>query len=187
MMAQNRKAPAYQEYAATMLANRNFRLMTLAERGLFYTLRLECWENMLVPASKHELSKYLGYDVAELEKAMTAHVKAFLLENDGLFTCPELDDYRQHLEERKNKQSEGGKRGAASKNGKVNRPRKTGEAGDVARSPRNSQLPQRESLRSLVKSSTVKQSQNQSLGNGNIPISTNDEWVQDYENTSKGS
>lgn len=187
MMAQNRKAPAYQEYAAPMLANRNFRLMTLAERGLLYTLRLECWENMLIPASKHDLSKYLGYDVDELEKTLTANVKAFLMEKDGLFNCPELDDYRQHLEERKNKQSEGGKRGAASKNGKVNRPRKPVDAGDVAMSPSNSQLPQRDSLRSLVKSSTVKQSQNQSLGNGNIPISTNDEWVQDYKNASKGS
>ena len=29
-MTQNRKPPAYQEYAAAMLANRNFRLMTLA-------------------------------------------------------------------------------------------------------------------------------------------------------------
>ena len=186
MMAQNRKAPAYQEYAATMLANRNFRLMTLAERGLFYTLRLECWENMLVPASKHELSKYLGYDVAELEKTLTANVKAFLLEKDGSFYCPELDDYRQHIEERKIKQSEGGKRGAALKNGKTSKPRKPVNAGDVAMPSSCSQLSQRDSLSSLVKPSTAKQSQNQSLVNGDIPITKNDEWVNDYDKASNG-
>ena len=186
MMTQNRKAPAYQEYAATMLANRNFRLMTLAERGLFYTLRLECWENMQVPASSHDLAKYLGYDVAEVEKAMTAHVKAFLLENDGSFTCPELDDYRQHINERKTKQSEGGKRGAASKNGKASKSKKPVVAGDVAMSPSNSQLPQRASLSSLVKPSRVKPSQTLSLENGDIPISNNDEWVNDYDKASNG-
>ena len=185
-MAQNRKAPAYQEYAAPMLANRNFRLMTLAERGLFYTLRLECWENIQVPASNHELAKYLGCDVAEVEKAMTAHVKGFLLERDGLFTCPEIDDYRQHINERKAKQSEGGKRGAASKNGKASKPIKPVNAGDVAMSPSNSQLPQRASLSSLVKPSTVKQSQTQPLENGDIPISKNDEWVNEYDKASNG-
>ena len=182
-MTQNRKPPAYQEYAAAMLANRNFRLMTLTERGLFYTLRLECWENMQVPASNSELAKYLGCDIAELEKAMTTHVKAFLLENDGLLTCPEIDDYRQHIVERKAKQSEGGKRGAASKNDKVNKPRKTVDAGDVTMPPSNSQLPQRVSLSSLVKLRPVKQSQNQSLENG----VTNDEWVNDYDEASNGS
>ncbi|MDD2775937.1 MAG: hypothetical protein PHU06_08275 [Gallionella sp.] len=38
-MTQNREPPAYQEYAATMLANKNFRLMSLEERGLFFTMR----------------------------------------------------------------------------------------------------------------------------------------------------
>lgn len=48
-MSQNRDAPAYQEYAATILAQLSFRTMTLQERGLLYTMRLECWVNMRLP------------------------------------------------------------------------------------------------------------------------------------------
>jgi hypothetical protein len=112
-MTQNRKPPAYQEYAASTLANRQFRLMTLAERGLFHTLRLECWENKQVPSNGHELAKYLGYEVSEVQKALSDNVKGFFIESNGLFSCPEIEDYRQHIVERRVKQSAGGKQGAA--------------------------------------------------------------------------
>ena len=56
----NRAAPAYQEYASDILANRSYRAMTLAERGLWDTIRKECWVNGSVPSSKPELAKYLG-------------------------------------------------------------------------------------------------------------------------------
>lgn len=48
-MAFRETPPAYQEYAADMLSNRHFRMMTLQQRGLLYTLRLECWVNGSVP------------------------------------------------------------------------------------------------------------------------------------------
>ena len=115
-MAQNRKPPAYQEYPAAMLASRNFKLMNIAERGLLYTIRLECWENKEVPASVNQLAKYIGCDISEVKGALTDLVKSFLCEKDGLLTCPELDDYRQHLEDRKSKQSAGGKKGATITN-----------------------------------------------------------------------
>ena len=58
MMAQNRlPAPCYQEYAASMLANLDFRQMPLSARGLLYTLRLECWENHRLPADSNKLCK----------------------------------------------------------------------------------------------------------------------------------
>ena len=110
-MVQHRKAPAYQEYAATLLVNKQFRLMTLAERGLLYTLKLECWENVEIPANEADMAKYLGYDLSELKLALTARVKAFFTEHNGFYTSNELEDYRQHLEDRKTKQSEGGKKG----------------------------------------------------------------------------
>ena len=175
-MAQNRKPPAYQEYPATMLASRNFKLMSIAERGLLYTIRLECWENKEVPASVNQLAKYIGYDVSEVQVALTDLVKTFLHEKDGLLTCPELDNYRQHLEDRKSKQSAGGKNGAtitnrnrkdAAKQGRVYLAHKTG----------NPQVPRRGNDESLVQISTVKSSQEQSLSNGYI----DDEWIHDYE------
>ena len=48
---QNRKPPAYQEYAATILAQLPFRAMNLQDRGLLFTMRLECWVNTRLPSN----------------------------------------------------------------------------------------------------------------------------------------
>ena len=100
-MAQNLKPPCYQEYAANMLASRNFRLMNIAERGLLYTIRLECWLNKQVPSSSYDLAKYIGYDVSDVKAALTDRVKSFLYEKDGSLTCPDLEDYRKYLDDRR--------------------------------------------------------------------------------------
>lgn len=181
-MAQNRKPPAYQEYAATILADRDFRLMTLAERGLFFSMRLECWQNNAVPAIENDLAKYLGYELSDIQKTLTPRVKAFFNLNDSLFNCPELDDYRQHLEQQKARQSEGGKRGAAIVNGKSNKPKKQASATDSTMLSGNSQVARQGESGFLVKLSSEKQSQNQSLNNGNIQ----DEWVNEYDRASNG-
>jgi uncharacterized protein YdaU (DUF1376 family) len=180
-MVQNRKPPAYQEYAATILADKNFRLMTLAERGLFFSMRLECWQNSEVPATENELAKYLGYAASDIQEALTTHVKAFFTLNDGLFYSPELENYRQHLDERKTKQSKGGKQGAAITNAKINKPVKRTSASDAGKSSANSQVPRRVADESLVKLSSEKQSQTQSLENG-----VNDAWLNDYDRASNG-
>jgi hypothetical protein len=181
-MAQNRKPPAYQEYAATILSDRNFRLMTLAERGLFYSMRLECWQNSEVPAIENDLAKYLGYELSDIQKSLTPRVKAFFKLNGILFNCPELEDYRQHLEQRKTKQSEGGKRGAASTNGKSKNPLKQASTREPTMLSGNPQVPRQGESEFLVKLSSEKQSQNQSLNNGNIQ----DEWVNEYDRASNG-
>ena len=180
-MAQNRRPPAYLEYAATMLANRHFRLMNIAERGLFYTIRLECWENKQVPASPDELAKYIGCDIAEVKTALTDKVKSFLYEKDGSLTCPELEDYRQHLDDRRLKQSMAGKGGAAITNAK----KKAAKDANLhmETDSGNPQVPRQGSVESLVKSSTVKPSQVQSLENGYI----DDKFVREYESASNGN
>ena len=183
-MAQNRKPPAYQEYAAGMLANRHYRSMTLAERGLLYSIRLECWENKQVPASSDDLAKYVGSDVHQVRTALTDHVTSFLSEKDSSFTCPELEDYRQHLADRNAKQSAGGKGGAAITNAKKNKSKQDANLQAVNHSG-NLQVPRRGSDESLVKSSTVKSSQVQSIDTGVI----NDSFVRemiDYEEASNG-
>ena len=172
-MTQNRKAPAYQEYAATMLSNKHYRLMNLAERGLLFALRLECWENQELPANVNELAKYLGVQPSEISNAFTERVKAFYKVEVDKLTCPELDDYRQHLNDRKAKQSEGGKRGAAKTNAKFN------DSG-------NPQPTRQGSRESLVKHSLDKQSKTQSLENGHISTPINDEWVNEYDSVSNG-
>jgi len=175
-MAQNRNPPAYQEYAASTLANRQFRLMTLAERGLFHTLRLECWENKQTPTTSQELAKYLSCDAAEIQSALTDRVKRFFIEENGSFYCPELEDYRQHLEDQRIAKSNGGKQGAAITNAKNNKPRKNAKVRDSGKSSSNSQLTRRGEGESLVQSSTEKQNQTQSLESD-----VKDDWINEYE------
>src|SRR5687768_1791176 len=110
-MTQNRDAPAYQEYAAAMLSKLEFRLLTLAHRGLLYTMRQECWVNFRLPADPESLGLVLGQPEDEIADLLPAIMNFFLV-IDGFITCPELDDYRKHLQERREKQSKGGKAGA---------------------------------------------------------------------------
>ena len=65
-MAQSRDAPAYQEYPANFMARIQYRVMSLAERGLLLTLRHECWVNKQVPADPRTLARMLGYEVNEV-------------------------------------------------------------------------------------------------------------------------
>ena len=55
-MAQHRDPPAYQEYAASMMARTEYRVLSLEGRGLLYTLRNECWVNGQLPADPATLA-----------------------------------------------------------------------------------------------------------------------------------
>ena len=114
-MAQNRPAPCYLEYSASMLANFQFRQMPLAARGLLYTLRLECWENHRLPADSKKLAGVLRFDETEIVAAMQ-WLDAFFRIDDGWLTSPDLEDYRKHLADQRRAQSIGGKKGAAKTN-----------------------------------------------------------------------
>lgn len=172
---QNREPPAFQEYASAILADQRYRLMTLAERGLLFTMRLECWVNRKIPSNAAELAKVLGFEAGEVRAALSDRVKSFFAEDGGFFTSPELNNYRQHLDERKAKQSEGGKKGSAVANEK----RKLGDATTPpATQSSNSQDTRRGEVESLVQQSKAQQSPNQSIQNG-FPVT--DSWLADYE------
>jgi uncharacterized protein YdaU (DUF1376 family) len=112
---QNRKPPAYQEYAASMMATTEYRVLTLSERGLLYTLRLECWVNGRVPEDPSELAKLLGVNEAELRAALP-RVMFFFVNHEKFIYSPELENYREFLSQVREKQSRGGKKGAAKAN-----------------------------------------------------------------------
>ncbi|ALQ51858.1 hypothetical protein [Nitrosomonas ureae] len=180
-MSQNRKPPAYMEYAATVLAQIPFRSMSLQERGLFYTMRLECWVNKNLPSDPLTMSKILGLSADEVAISLPAVMKFFKIEGDFII-CPELEDYRSHLEERKHKQSQGGKTGSAitNKKRKVAKEIANEESSNNPSSTlsSNSQVPRRGSDESLVKSSTVKLSQVQSIKEKDSSV---DSFIKDYE------
>ena len=166
-MAQNRKPPAFQEYAATILSSKSFRVMSLSQRGLLFTMRLECWVNQSIPSLSNDLARYLGLNNQEVLDALSANVISYFSESEGSYMCPELEDYRQHIKEQRDKQRAGGKKAAAITNKKW----KGIESG-------NPQV----TCESLVQLSPVKLSSNQSLERGNI----HDDFVKDYESVSNG-
>lgn len=179
-MSQNREAPAYQEYAAAMLARIEYRTMTLPERGLLDTMRRECWVNRRLPGRHDLLAKVLGVTEQEIDACLPA-VMPFFSVSEGYIFCPELEDYRKHLEERKEKLSRSGKAGADITNKKKkdakNRISNSSTATPSATPSGVTQQPRRGQVGVLVQSSTEKQSPNQPLKEE----VTSDPWLDDYE------
>ena len=106
-----RDAPAYQEYASDWLANRKWRLMSLGERGLLDTMRKECWVNRSTPSDIVEIAKIFNLNEAEVSKFLTPNVLGFFRHEGENLTCPELDSYREKLDEQKSGMSMGGSAG----------------------------------------------------------------------------
>ena len=164
-MSQNRKAPAYQEYAANILAQLPFRTISLQDRGLLWTMRMECWVNKQLPNNPDVIAKMLGLPFNEVVSSLPAIMSFFKIEGDFII-CPELEDYRIHLNARKIKQSKGGKIGSAITNKKRNKSIKTEDNEQSSNSTTNSssdlqvsrQVPRRGSDESLVQHSTVQHS-----------------------------
>lgn len=187
-MAQNRDAPAFQEYASALLAKAEFRFMTAESKGVCWQIRLECWVNKRVPANPALLARYLGEDPALIERVLPQIMPFF--ERDGDFIhSPELDDYRVHLDGIRDKQSAGGKKSAEKKASaaKGAKPRASkGFQGDSSNLKDTCNSPSSD----LQVLSTVQTSPNQSNPAqpiwGNVPNDDVDEWLGDYERASKG-
>lgn len=112
---QGRDAPAYQEFAASMMARMSYRQMTLSERGLLYTLRNECWVNRRLPSDAAKLARVLGYQVEDIHAALPGVMEFFEVHGETL-TCPELEKYRHYQDVRRERMSEGGKKSAEKRN-----------------------------------------------------------------------
>jgi len=98
-MAQNRKPPAYQEYAASVIASAEYRMLTLAARGLLYSLKLECWENRQVPREPTALSRFLGVPEEELRSTLPQIMFYFRIQGrDGKWFIDHSKHFVQLLE-----------------------------------------------------------------------------------------
>lgn len=105
---EGRDAPAFQEYAASMMSRFEYRSLTLSSRGLLYTLRLECWVNQKLPSDPVKLSKILGLDSKEVNSLLPELTAFFVVEGEWLHS-PDLEGYRDKVQDRRNRQVEGGK------------------------------------------------------------------------------
>jgi hypothetical protein len=160
-MSQNREPPAYQEYAAAMMAKLEYRTMTLQDRGLLDTMRRECWVNNSLPADQSKLAKMLGFDVAEIAASLPAVMPFFNSDGQQIF-CPELVAYRAHLDAQRKCMSDGGKRSAEGKKKRSKTAEKPATPGDASTLPTTLQAPMQAPCKVLVKSSTAQPSQVQS-------------------------
>lgn len=172
-MAQNRKPPAYMEYASDMMARLSYRAMSLDARGLLYTMRLECWVNKKLPSEPGSLAKVLGFDRTEVAQTLPA-VMVFFHDDGEHITCPELEDYRAHREGVRQAQSEGGKAGAGITNEK-RRGKKSDSAGAGTPSGMPSSTPSSPEM-SRVEQSRVEKSES-------LSQALDDDFVADYETT----
>lgn len=111
-----RAPPAYQEYAADLLATERVRDMSLAELGLLVGMRWACWANGGdIPREPERIARLLGKDPAEVKAAMTDAVLSFFgpcPRNPARLHDPELSRQRRHLLERAVQRTKIGKQGA---------------------------------------------------------------------------
>jgi hypothetical protein len=166
-MSQNREPPGYLEYAAAMMAKMPYRIMRLQDRGLFYSMRLECWVNGRLPESPGLLAKVLGFDEQEIAESLPA-VMHFFSASGGFIFCPELEDYRKHLEEIREKKKAGGRLGATLTNRKKEKvknrmdkdsaPNPTTNLSSI--SPSTRQLTRRVNVGSLIQSNPTQSNPN---------------------------
>lgn len=173
MSHNNRPPPAYQEYASDVLASRSYRMMSLAERGLWDQMRKECWVNRSIPSQPEKLAKYLGLPLADVEGALTTNVQSCFDDDGEAFVCPELEDYRKKLEEKRRSMAEGGARGGKKTQAKYKNSRQ-------APLEANSEALRRSELNRIG-------GKGEELINKEVLSPDNMQWVNDYERGDRGS
>jgi hypothetical protein len=167
-LLERRPPPAFQEYASDMLANSKYRMMSLAEKGLFDLLRRECWVNHEVPFEKPEMASYLGIPISDIEKNLTHKVLSFFQEKNQFLTCPELDNYKQGLKEKHEKMANGGRNGGkrTQYNHKSSKAPLEATLKPLRRAEQNGDELNKEEKRSLKEE---------------LSITDLDQWARDYE------
>ena len=171
-----RKPPAFQCYAANLIADRNYKLMTLAERGLFVSMYLESWVNSKLPANYKDLAKYLGFEEDYLKENLSERVLNFFKKDGQDYICPELEDYRNILIERNLAKANGGKKGAELKKQKKANDElvhKGTPSGNEEGTPSGS----------LDKNKLIKNNSNSSTGS-EVFHTQHQSWIEEYSNTS---
>ena len=140
--------------------------MSLAERGLWDTIKKECWVNGSVPSNKIELAKYLGLPVEKVMESMTPNLMTSFKVVDSDLICPELDGYRLQIEDRRQRQSDGGKNGG--KKAQSNR-RNENEASLEAR------------VKPLSRDETSRdEERGRESSKKSLVIGETDKWLEDY-------
>jgi hypothetical protein len=114
------KMPAYQEYPADILNNEVFMQLSMAQRGMLWTLRMYCWKNETIPAGFKNIAKLTGISENEASKLFDEKVGSFFeivhdknLDNkNARMFNPDLEAYRKAKIAARDKRAVSGKLGA---------------------------------------------------------------------------
>ena len=174
MKTRDKTAPWYYTYAATRMAELNYRMMSLEERGLYFTLMNECWVNTFLPSDCESLASVLGKPVDHVRRAYTDSVAAYFTEEAGSLYSQELEGYRAKFVARREAQVAGGKVGA--ERAKKKRGTNQSDGGEPSGQPRGTSIPLKSKS---LKSTSV-------FNEGDTESTSSDQWLEDYEKASGG-
>lgn len=110
-----RAPPAFQMYASDTLSDENFKLATMAERGLYWSMLMQCWVSDGVPSDRVELARVLGITLADVEQGLTKRVLSFFEIEGSRLRRRELVEQKETMMLRRREQSRGGRSGAKSR------------------------------------------------------------------------
>ena len=114
-------------------------------------------------------------------------MQAFVEVNGDDLSIPELDDYRKHLNEIREKQSNGGKNGARITNQGLAKGSGNPKGNSTGNSTANSQLTRQGTNESLVELSRAKSRKTQSVNSADIStLNEHQAWANDYDKASNG-
>lgn len=168
MSAARGTSPAFQVYAFDLMVKRDYRLMTLAERGLLLTMWCECWANIEIPTDLDELATLLGKP-DEVRSALTSRVVAFFEKTQTrTFISPDIEAYRKRILDQRDLMSAGGRKGGMKR---AENERKAREA---------SSHPSKSNQASLKghESESESESETELAKSGVKPVE--DPWLKDY-------
>ncbi len=117
------RPPAFQQYAAATLSAEAVQLMTLHERGLFFTMQCYCWVNDSIPLDPGLMARALGLHADEVREHLTERVLSFFLPSEddpNRLICPALVRQMMRLIDRREKQAQAGRDSAKKRRQKGN-------------------------------------------------------------------
>lgn len=162
----NKNAPPYwRAYASNWIANENFMLAPLIERGLMFSIFNYCWENETIPADPKVMARMLGIDnPAEVTSAFGKLVRSQTEkcdEDQSRLRVPFLEKLFCEFAEMRKAKAEGGRRGGQKTQAKIK------EASNASRFAKGSDM-KRSALNSSA--AVIKELSPE-----------HEEWIADYE------
>ena len=108
-----RPSPYFQCFASDWIADEEYMLATLAERGLLSSIMNYCWVNGSIPGDPYTMANLLrvAQDEINLDDALIEKYVKPCPDNNSRLHCPELDRQKAAFAERREKLAHGGRKG----------------------------------------------------------------------------